>query len=163
DRSPVPPSSTGRWPPSSAAPGRCRRRVTTSWCWERSSGSGRFPRRNLPWCTTVGGSRSCADEPAGTLGLQVESAVGAPLQHRDVEEGQPMTDAAGRSAGLPEEPRAGTGWGSVLLRLLVAALVLGPAYTLVAFYFQERPPAGLSVAGVDVGGLTREDTAAELG
>lgn len=73
-----------------------------------------------------------------------------------------MTDAAGRSSGLPEEPRAGTGWGSALLRMVVAVLVLGAAYVLVAFYFQDRPPAGLSVAGVDVGGLTREAATAEL-
>lgn len=74
-----------------------------------------------------------------------------------------MTGAAGGPTGLPEEPRSGAGWGAVLARLAVAVLVLGAAYTLVALYFKDRPPAGLSVAGVDVGGLTREDAAAELG
>lgn len=74
-----------------------------------------------------------------------------------------MSEAAGQQTGLPEDPRSGTGWGSTLVRLLVAVLVLGAAYVGVALYFKDRPPTGLSVAGVDIGGLTRAEAEAELG
>lgn len=73
-----------------------------------------------------------------------------------------MSDAAAAGATLPEDSSPGTGWGSTLVRLLVAVLVLGAAYVAVAVYFKDRPPAGLTVAGVDIGGLTREEAETEL-
>ncbi|SOC55697.1 VanW family protein [Ornithinimicrobium cerasi] len=58
-------------------------------------------------------------------------------------------------AGLPEE-RPERGWTGVALRLVVALLVLGGAYLGVALWFKDRPPAGVSVAGVDIGTMSRE-------
>lgn len=73
-----------------------------------------------------------------------------------------MSDAGGPRVTLEEDTRTGTGWGATLVRLLVAVVVLGAAYVAVAVYFKDRPPTGLSVAGVDIGGLTREEAEAEL-
>ncbi|WP_131105437.1 VanW family protein [Ornithinimicrobium sufpigmenti] len=58
--------------------------------------------------------------------------------------------------GLREEPAAGRGWWSVLLTLAVAVVLLGGAYLAAAYYFKDRQPAGVTVAGVDIGSLTRE-------
>jgi vancomycin resistance protein YoaR len=44
----------------------------------------------------------------------------------------------------------------VALRLVVALLVLGGTYLGVALWFKDRPPAGVSVAGVDIGTMSRE-------
>lgn len=66
--------------------------------------------------------------------------------------------------GLREEAARGSGqeWRAVLLRLLAALLVLGGIYVGAAFYFQDRPPAGVSVAGVEIGSLTREEAVEHL-
>lgn len=60
----------------------------------------------------------------------------------------------------PEGPRRE--WLSVVLRLLAAVLVLGGAYVGTALYFQDRPPAGVSVDGIQIGSLTREQAQARL-
>ncbi|MFK5634685.1 VanW family protein [Ornithinimicrobium sp. LYQ103] len=75
-----------------------------------------------------------------------------------------MTDPARPGPGLPEEPpeRPGTEWGSVVLRLLAALLVLGGAYTAAALYFQDRQPAGMSVDGIQVGSMTRDQAEEHL-
>lgn len=67
-------------------------------------------------------------------------------------------------SGLREEPGAGPGreWASVLLRLLAAVLVLGGAYVGAALYFADRPPAGMSVEGIEIGSLTREQAESHL-
>ena len=66
-----------------------------------------------------------------------------------------MSDRTQRPAGLREEP-ARRGWWSVLLTLVMAVVLLGGAYVGAAYYFKDRQPAGVSVAGVDIGSLTRE-------
>ena len=53
-------------------------------------------------------------------------------------------------------------WLSVVLRLVAAVLVLGGAYVAVAFYFQDRPPAGMSVEGIDIGSMTRTEAEEHL-
>lgn len=65
---------------------------------------------------------------------------------------------------LREEESGGPGreWVSVLLRLLAAVLVLGGAYVAVAYYFEDRPPAGMRVEGIDIGSMTREQAQAHL-
>src|SRR5690606_11797864 len=69
-----------------------------------------------------------------------------------------MTHADTGPGGLHEERGEGPGreWGTVVLRLLAALLVLGGAYVAAALYFQDRPPAGMSVDGIDIGSMTRE-------
>lgn len=57
--------------------------------------------------------------------------------------------------GLPEE-RPDREWVGVALRLLVALVVLGSVYLGVALWFKDRPPAGVTVAGVDIGTMSRE-------
>lgn len=71
-----------------------------------------------------------------------------------------MSDAA--DGPTLREESDGRGWGPVLLRLGVAILVLGGIYTAVAFYFQDRPPSGVSVAGVEIGSLTEAEAREEL-
>ena len=71
-----------------------------------------------------------------------------------------MSDAA--DGPTLREESDGRGWVPVLLRLGVAVLVLGGIYTAVAFYFQDRPPAGVSVAGVEIGSLTEAEARVEL-
>lgn len=73
-----------------------------------------------------------------------------------------MSDRDTLDAGLREE-RPGAEWRAVVLRVLAAVLVLGGAYVAAALYFQDRPPAGMSVAGVDIGSMTRADAEAHLG
>lgn len=68
-----------------------------------------------------------------------------------------MSDAGTRPTGLREDSGSRSGWGSVLLTLAVAVLILGGVYVGAALYFKDRPPAGVSVAGVDIGTLTREE------
>ncbi|MFB9731243.1 VanW family protein [Ornithinimicrobium kibberense] len=63
---------------------------------------------------------------------------------------------------LQEESPGGGEWGAVLLRLLVALAVLGGAYVAAALYFQDRPPAGMTVDGVDIGSMTRDEAADHL-
>ena len=46
--------------------------------------------------------------------------------------------------------------------LSAAVLVLGGAYVAVAFYFEDRPPAGMSVEGVDIGSMTRSQAEEHL-
>ena len=72
-----------------------------------------------------------------------------------------MTDPAHPGPGLPEEA-PGTEWRSVVLRLLAALLVLGGAYTAVALYFQDRQPAGMSVDGIQIGSMTRDQAEEHL-
>lgn len=67
-----------------------------------------------------------------------------------------MSERTQRPAGLREEPARGRGWWSVLLTLVVAVVLLGGAYVGAAYYFKDRPPAGVSVAGVDIGSLTEQ-------
>lgn len=65
--------------------------------------------------------------------------------------------------GLPEEDDGlGREWAAVLLRLAVAVLVLGGVYLGVAMWFKDRPPAGVSVAGVDIGTMSRADATEHL-
>lgn len=66
-----------------------------------------------------------------------------------------MSEHTQRPARLREE-RGQRGWWSVLLTLAVAVVLLGGAYVGAAYYFKDRQPAGMSVAGVDIGSLTRE-------
>lgn len=70
-----------------------------------------------------------------------------------------MSDATQLGAppdtGLPEE-QPGREWVGVTLRLLVALLVLGGVYLGIALWFKDRPPAGVTVAGVDIGTMSRE-------
>lgn len=75
-----------------------------------------------------------------------------------------MTDPARPGPGLPEEAPEGPGteWRSVVLRLLAALLVLGGAYTAVALYFQDRQPAGMSVDGIQIGSMTRDQAEEHL-
>ena len=70
----------------------------------------------------------------------------------------------GEGTSLREEGPRGTGqeWGAVLLRLGAAALVLAAIYVGAALYFQDRPPAGVTVAGVGVGSMTRDEAQAHL-
>lgn len=72
-----------------------------------------------------------------------------------------MSDATERPTTLPEEADR-RGWLPAVLRLSVAALVLGGAYVGVALYFQDRPPAGVAVAGVDIGSLSLEEAREKL-
>ncbi|WP_151526112.1 VanW family protein [Serinicoccus kebangsaanensis] len=73
-----------------------------------------------------------------------------------------MADASDRPATLREEGD-GRGWWAVVGRLAAALLVLGLIYVGAAFYFKDRPPSGVSVAGVDIGSLTDQEARAELG
>lgn len=73
-----------------------------------------------------------------------------------------MSDARDEGTGLQEESPAGGEWRAVVLRLLVALVVLGGAYVAAALYFQDRPPAGMTVDGVDIGSMTRDEAAAHL-
>jgi vancomycin resistance protein YoaR len=66
-----------------------------------------------------------------------------------------MSERAPRPAGLREEPSR-RGWWSVLLTLAMAVVLLGGVYVGAAYYFKDRQPAGVTVAGVDIGSLTRE-------
>jgi len=72
-----------------------------------------------------------------------------------------MADATDRP-GTPREEGDGRGWWAVVGRLAAALLVLGVIYVGAAFYFQDRPPAGVSVAGVEIGSLTEDEARAEL-
>ncbi|WP_130014359.1 VanW family protein [Serinicoccus sediminis] len=72
-----------------------------------------------------------------------------------------MADATDRPGTLREEGD-GRGWWAVLGRLLAALLVLGAVYVGAALYFQDRPPSGVSVAGVEIGSLTDQEVRAEL-
>ncbi|GAA1171154.1 VanW family protein [Ornithinimicrobium humiphilum] len=73
-------------------------------------------------------------------------------------EGDAMRD------GLREERTSGPGreWLSIVLRLLAAVLVLGGLYVGAAFYFKDRPPAGVTVDGIEIGSLTRDQARAHL-
>lgn len=77
-----------------------------------------------------------------------------------------MSDADTHPSGLREEkggPRGpGRELGAALLRVLVALGLLGVVYTGVAFYFKDRPQAGVSVAGVDVGSMTIDEAKARV-
>ncbi len=75
-----------------------------------------------------------------------------------------MSQDARTAHGLREERGRGPGreWASVLLRLLAAVLVLGGAYVGAALYFQDRPPAGMSVEGIEIGSLTRDQAESHL-
>jgi vancomycin resistance protein YoaR len=75
-----------------------------------------------------------------------------------------MSQTDTRPDRLREENDRGPGreWVSVVLRLLAAVLVLGGAYVGTAVYFQDRPPAGVSVDGIHIGSLTREQAQARL-
>lgn len=73
-----------------------------------------------------------------------------------------MSEPATGSRGLSEDRGAGRGWWSVLLTLGLAVLLLGGIYVGTAFYFKDRPPTGLTVAGVEVGSLTHDDAVATL-
>lgn len=66
-----------------------------------------------------------------------------------------MSEAVG-GPGLPEE-QEGRGWGPVLARLAVGLVILAAIYAGVAYYFKDRPPAGVTVAGVDIGSLTESE------
>ncbi|MFX0538312.1 VanW family protein [Ornithinimicrobium sp. Y1847] len=74
------------------------------------------------------------------------------------------TQGGAGAAGLSEEPKRGAGWewAAVLGRLLVVLLVLGAVYVGAALYFQDRPPAGISVQGVEIGSLPHEEAVAHL-
>lgn len=72
-----------------------------------------------------------------------------------------MSDAATGAGSLREEP-PGPEWRSVLLRLVAAVLVLGGIYVATALYFQDRPPAGMSVAGIGIGSMTVEQARIHL-
>lgn len=67
-----------------------------------------------------------------------------------------MSERTGSPGRLREEPARGRGWLSVLLMLVAAVVLLGGAYVGAAYYFKDRPPAGVSVAGVDIGSLTEQ-------
>lgn len=69
---------------------------------------------------------------------------------------------AGTGLQAEDERRPGQEWRAVLLRGLVAVLVLGGVYVGGALYFQDRPPAGLSVAGVEIGSLTHDEVLSHL-
>jgi vancomycin resistance protein YoaR len=75
-----------------------------------------------------------------------------------------MTRTPAPSVRLREERAGGTRReaGATVLRLLAALLVLGGVYLGAALWFQDRPPAGVSVDGVDVGSMTRADAEAKL-
>lgn len=76
-----------------------------------------------------------------------------------------MSEAPPRT-DLPEDPRGNGGpgreWGAVLVRLFLTVGLLGLIYTGVAFYFKDRPQVGVSVAGVDIGSLTKEEATARV-
>ncbi|MFK5584557.1 MULTISPECIES: VanW family protein [unclassified Serinicoccus] len=72
-----------------------------------------------------------------------------------------MDDAVDRPTTLTEESDR-RGWVPALLRLLIAAVVLGGAYVAVALYFQDRAPAGVSVSGVDIGSLSEDEAREKL-
>ena len=59
-------------------------------------------------------------------------------------------------SGLPEEDDRSDQWRTVGLQLLAALLVLGGVYLGVALWFKDRPPAGVNVAGVPIGTLSRD-------
>ncbi|WP_062519775.1 VanW family protein [Demequina silvatica] len=67
------------------------------------------------------------------------------------------SEAAG--ADEPEEKRH-VGWGRWTLLLIVLLLVGG--YFAAAVYASERVPAGTTVQGVDIGGMTRDEAVAAL-
>ncbi|GGK65725.1 VanW family protein [Ornithinimicrobium pekingense] len=75
-----------------------------------------------------------------------------------------MSQTDTRPDRLREEDGGGPGreWVSVVLRLLAAVVVLGGAYVGTALYFADRPPAGMSVEGVDIGSMTRDQAVAHL-
>lgn len=73
-----------------------------------------------------------------------------------------QTKVAGRpQGGLPEE-RPEREWLGVMARLVVAVLVLGGVYVGAALWFKDRPPAGVQVAGIDVGTMSRDAAHAHL-
>lgn len=68
-----------------------------------------------------------------------------------------MSDRDTLDPGLREERSTpGREWRAVVLRVLAALLVLGGAYVGAALYFQDRPPAGMSVDGIEIGSMTRD-------
>ncbi|AXH97633.1 VanW family protein [Ornithinimicrobium avium] len=74
-----------------------------------------------------------------------------------------MSDRDTLDPGLREERSTpGREWRAVVLRVLAAVLVLGGAYVAAALYFQDRPPAGMSVDGIEIGSMTREQAHAHL-
>ncbi len=65
--------------------------------------------------------------------------------------------------GLREERSTpGAEWRAVVLRVVAAVLVLGGAYVAAGLYFQDRPPAGMSVDGVEIGSMTHDQALAHL-
>ncbi|HSP59884.1 MAG TPA: VanW family protein [Ornithinimicrobium sp.] len=73
-----------------------------------------------------------------------------------------MSDAPDDGTGLQEESRTGGEWRAVVLRLLAAVVVLGGIYVGAALYFQDRPPAGMTVDGIDIGSMTRDEAVERL-
>lgn len=47
-------------------------------------------------------------------------------------------------------------WKRIVLRLAVTVVVVGAAYVGLAFYLGQHVPSGTSVAGVDIGGMTKQ-------
>lgn len=68
-----------------------------------------------------------------------------------------MSDAPDDTTRLLEESRNGGEWQAVVLRLLAALVVLGGIYVGAALYFQDRPPVGMTVDGIDIGSMTRDE------
>ncbi len=74
-----------------------------------------------------------------------------------------MSERDTLTPGLREERSTpGREWRAVALRILAAVLVLGGAYVAAALYFQDRPPAGMSVDGIEIGSMTRDQAHAHL-
>lgn len=68
-------------------------------------------------------------------------------------------------AGRPRPVAArepGAAWGGDLVRLLLALLVLGALYGGLAWYAGARAPAGATVGGIHIGGLTVDEAAHRL-
>lgn len=109
-----------------------------------------------PDAAAPAGATGAADGPGTTASGTAPSGTAAPSAFTPV----PPDDSREASPfeGFDEDgPRRG--WARGLLWTGVAVLVLGGLYTGAQWFFSDKVPSGTSVAGVDVGGLSR--TAAE--
>ncbi|WP_062461548.1 VanW family protein [Demequina soli] len=115
------------------------------------------------------GAASSADAPAddAPAGDDEPTAV-LPVVTEPIAEPQPdPTPAAAATAPtpveeepVPEEPRRKVRWGRWVFAAIVVLLVVG--YGAAAVYASGRIPAGTTVEGVDIGGMTRDEAVTAL-
>ncbi|MFJ1511323.1 VanW family protein [Cellulosimicrobium funkei] len=117
---------------------------------DEPTAAGQMPDAAAPAGATGPADGPGTTAPSGTAATAAPSAF-TPVPPDDSREASPFE-------GFDEDgPRRG--WARGLLWTGVAVLVLGGLYTGAQWFFSDKVPSGTSVAGVDVGGLSR--TAAE--